>query len=80
MSDKQYRILVSDRTIDPAGLDLLREVAELDFLEGYAAPEAFAAKVDSVDGIFCRFGFGSITLQPVSGSILHHKRDFVTFS
>ena len=56
MSDKQYRILVSDRTIDPAGLDLLREVAELDFLEGYAAPEAFAAKVDSVDAIFCRNG------------------------
>ena len=56
MSDKQYRILVSDRAIDPAGLDLLREVAELDFLESYATPEAFAAKVAAVDAIFCRNG------------------------
>ena len=56
MSDKQYRILVSDRAIDPAGLDLLREVAELDFLESYAAPEAFAAKVAAGDAIFCRNG------------------------
>ena len=56
MTDKQYNILVSDRSIHPAGIDLLRPLADLTFLKGYAAPEIFVAAVAEVDAIFCRNG------------------------
>ena len=56
MTDKKFNILVSDRTIDPSGIDLLRPVAELTFLQGYASPEAFATAVHDADAIFCRSG------------------------
>ena len=56
MTDKKFNVLVSDRSIHPSGIDLLRPVAELTFLEGYAAPEVFAAAVSETDAIFCRSG------------------------
>ena len=56
MTDKTFKILVSDRSIDPSGIDLLRPIADLSFLEGYNSAESFAAEVGDVDAIFCRSG------------------------
>ncbi len=56
MTDKKFNVLVSDRSIHPSGIDLLRPLAELTFLEGYARPEVFAAAVSETDAIFCRSG------------------------
>ena len=56
MTEKPFKVLVSDRSIHPSGLDLLRPVADLTFLEGYNTPETFAAAVADIDAIFCRSG------------------------
>ncbi|HIG57519.1 MAG TPA: hydroxyacid dehydrogenase [Candidatus Latescibacteria bacterium] len=56
MSEKKFNVLVSDRSIHPSGIDLLRHSAELTFLEGYARPAVFAAAVSEADAIFCRSG------------------------
>ena len=56
MTRKNFKVLFTDTSVDPAGIDLLRPVAELSFLESYASTEALVAAIGEADAIFCRSG------------------------
>ena len=45
MTEKKYKVLVTDTSVRPEGTDLLRSIAELDFLETRATTAVLVAAV-----------------------------------
>ena len=42
MTEKKYKVLVTDTSVRPEGTDLLRSIAELDFLETRATQQCWS--------------------------------------